>query len=44
MGKRNILLGLTTTPRSDWRGKVEEIKKFKIKELALFPTFLKKVL
>ena len=38
--KRKILLGLTTTPKSDWRGKVEEINKFKIKEAALFPTML----
>lgn len=35
-----ILLGLTTTPGSDWRGKVEEMKKFGIKKIALFPTFL----
>lgn len=39
--KHEILLGLTTTPRSDWRGKVEEMKKFGIKRIALFPTFLK---
>ncbi|HBI34002.1 MAG TPA: hypothetical protein DEA43_03295 [Candidatus Moranbacteria bacterium] len=36
-----ILLGLTTTPKSDWLGKVEEMKKFGIKKIALFPTFLK---
>lgn len=35
---KKILLGLTTTPDSDWRGKVEECKKFDIKEIALFPT------
>ena len=35
-----ILLGLTTTPGSDWRDKVREIKEFNIKEIALFPTFL----
>ena len=35
-----ILLGLTTTPNSDWREKVEEMKKFGIKKIALFPTFL----
>ena len=40
--KHEILLGLTTTPASDWRGKVEEMKKFGIKKIALFPTFLKK--
>ncbi|MEI7749397.1 MAG: hypothetical protein WCJ25_00130 [Candidatus Moraniibacteriota bacterium] len=39
---KKILLGLTTTPASDWRGKVEEMKRFGIKEIALFPTFLKK--
>ncbi len=38
--KHEILLGLTTTPASDWRGKVKEIKKFGIKKIALFPTFL----
>lgn len=40
--KHEILLGLTTTPKSDWREKVEEMKKFGIKRIALFPTFLKK--
>lgn len=39
--KHEILLGLTTTPASDWRGKVEEMKQFGIKRIALFPTFLK---
>lgn len=38
--KHEILLGLTTTPHSDWRGKVEEMKKFEIRKIALFPTFL----
>mgnify|MGYP000054681782 CR=1 FL=1 len=38
--KHEILLGLTTTPNSDWKGKVEEMKKFGIKKIALFPTFL----
>lgn len=38
--KHEILLGLTTTPGSDWRNKVEEMKKFGIKKIALFPTFL----
>lgn len=38
--KHEVLLGLTTTPKSDWRGKVEEMKKFGIKRVALFPTFL----
>jgi hypothetical protein len=40
MQNKKILLGLTTTPRSDWRKKIQEIKKFNITELALFPTFL----
>ena len=40
MGNKKILLGLTTTPRSDWREKIREIEQFKIKEIALFPTAL----
>ncbi len=39
--KHEILLGLTTTPGSDWHAKVEEMKKFGITRIALFPTFLK---
>lgn len=35
-----ILPGLTTTPKSDWRKKMKEINKFKIKEIALFLTGL----
>lgn len=38
---KKILLGLTTTPGSDWREKIEEIEKFGIDEIALFPTFIK---
>lgn len=38
--KRKILLGLTTTPKSDWYSKIKEIDKYKINEIALFPTFL----
>lgn len=38
MARHKILLGLTTTPESDWRGKVEECKKFNIQEIAIFPT------
>lgn len=38
MTNHKILLGLTTTHASDWRGKVEECKKFDIAEIALFPT------
>lgn len=40
MKNKKILLGLTTTPESDWREKTKEIDKFSIKEIALFPTFL----
>ena len=40
MGNKKILLGLTTTPGSDWRKKVSEIDKLGLKELALFPTCL----
>lgn len=35
-----VLLGLTTTPGSDWRGKIEEAKRFNLSEIALFPTYL----
>jgi len=38
---KKILLGLTTTPDSDWHEKIREIDELGIKELALFPTFLK---
>ncbi|MBM3256283.1 MAG: hypothetical protein FJZ04_02345 [Candidatus Moranbacteria bacterium] len=38
--KRKILLGLTTTPKSDWRRKAAEINEIKLKEIALFPTML----
>jgi len=37
---RKILLGLTTTPGSDWREKTREIDFLGLKEVALFPTFL----
>jgi hypothetical protein len=39
--KHEILLGLTTTPASNWKEKCREIKTFEIKKIALFPTFLK---
>lgn len=39
---KKILPGLTTTPGSDWRGKVVEMKRLGIREIALFPTYLKK--
>jgi sugar phosphate isomerase/epimerase len=38
--ERKVLLGLTTTSKSDWREKIREINKLGIKEIALFPTFL----
>lgn len=41
MENKKVLLGLTTTPGSDWRGKIKEIDKFGIKEIALFPTCLR---
>jgi hypothetical protein len=41
MENKKILLGLTTTPNSDWREKIREIDRFGIKEVALFITFLK---
>lgn len=37
---KKILLGLTTTPGSDWRGKIKEIDQLGIKEISLFPTCL----
>lgn len=40
--QHKILLGLTTTPGSDWRGKIEEVDELKIEELALFLTDLEK--
>lgn len=42
MAYKRILLGLTTTRRSDWREKTGEIIKYGIKEIALFPTVLPK--
>ncbi|MDD5071218.1 MAG: hypothetical protein PHQ42_00555 [Patescibacteria group bacterium] len=38
--KPKILLGLTTTYKSDWRAKVKEIDELCLKEIALFPTCL----
>ncbi len=37
---KQILLGLTTTPGSNWRDKVEEIKQLNLREVALLPTAL----
>jgi len=42
MEYRKILPGLTTTFRSDWREKVEEIKRYNIKEVSLFLTSIEK--
>ena len=39
---RKILLGVTTTYGSDWKEKIKEIKKFKLKEVAFFVTCLDK--
>lgn len=39
--KKKILLGLTTTPDSDWKDKIEEIRKLNITEISFFPTYLK---
>jgi len=39
---RKILVSITTTRGSDWRGKIKEIQKFGLKEIALFPTCFKK--
>jgi len=36
-----LLLGLTTTPGSDWREKAREIDELGIEEISLFPTFIK---
>jgi hypothetical protein len=41
--ERKILLGLTTTPQSDWRRKIEEIDELNLKEIALFPTCLEMI-
>lgn len=37
---KQLLLGLTTTPGSNWRDKVEEIKQLNLREVALLPTAL----
>lgn len=39
---RRILISVTTTRNSDWRAKIKEINKFKLKEAAIFPTCLNK--
>ncbi len=40
--KKKILLGLTTTSGSNWREKIEEIKKYNIQDIALFLTGIQK--
>lgn len=40
LNAKNILLGLTTTEKSNWRDKIKEISGFNIKEIALLPTML----
>ncbi len=40
MTNKKILLGFTTTRGSDWRKKIEDIKRLNITEIALFPTCL----
>lgn len=40
MPEKKILLGLTTTWKSDWREKIREIDKFNLKEISLFVTAL----
>jgi len=37
---RKIFVSITTTKNSNWREKIREINKFKIEEIALFPTCL----
>jgi len=39
---RKILVSITTTRGSDWRGKIKEIKRLGLKEVAIFPTCFKK--
>ncbi len=38
MSNKKILLGLTTTKKSNWREKIKEIQKYEIKDIALFLT------
>jgi hypothetical protein len=39
---KKILPTITTTGKSNWRNKIKEVKKFQLKEVALFPTCLEK--
>lgn len=41
--RNKILLGLTTTPKSDWKQKIKDIDRLGLKEIALFPTCLSPV-
>lgn len=38
--EKKILIGLTTSPYSNWKIKIGKFDKYKIKEIAFFPTFL----
>lgn len=38
--KKRVLIGVTTSPYSNWEKKIRELDKYKIKEIAFFPTFL----
>jgi len=40
MKKRKILISVTTTRGADWRKTLKDVKKFGLKEIALFPTCL----
>lgn len=40
MDRKTILPGLTTTSGSDWRAKIREIDRLRIRQVALFPTCL----
>ncbi|MFA6973600.1 MAG: hypothetical protein WC238_02545 [Parcubacteria group bacterium] len=40
MGNKEILLGITTTARSDWHAKIQELSDLDIQKAALFPTML----
>lgn len=42
MANKKILLGLTTTPKSNWQEKIKEIEGLKISEISLFLTGLNK--
>jgi len=39
---RRVLVSITTSPYSDWKKKIKEIRKYNLTEISFFPTFLKK--